>query len=110
MENTPSPSRGTDGTGGSPAAGQQYGWKRSRPVVSRKEQSPVYRAFQCVLQIARSSVIGRGSVGVTISNRRIRTRTYGGVAGDGGRPLPLCRSFGSIDVPGRNGCRIRTYG
>jgi RNA-directed DNA polymerase len=24
-------------------------------------------------------------------NRRMRTRTYGGVAGEGGRPFPLCR-------------------
>ena len=32
---------------------------------------------------ASTSVIVRGSVDVTISNRRIRTRTYGGVAGVG---------------------------
>ena len=29
---------------------------------------------------------------VTISNRRVRTRTHGGVAGVSGQPLPLCRS------------------
>src|ERR1700758_2000584 len=32
------------------------------------------------------------SVSVTISNRRVRTRTHGGVAGVGGQPRPLCRS------------------
>src|SRR5947209_13765444 len=34
----------------------------------------------------------RMSASVTISNRRVRTRTHGGVAGDSGQPLPLCRS------------------
>jgi len=29
---------------------------------------------------------------VTDSNRRVRTRTHGGVAGVRGRPRPLCRS------------------
>src|SRR5712691_435896 len=29
---------------------------------------------------------------VTLSNRRVRTRTHGGVAGVSGQPLPLCRS------------------
>src|SRR5262249_41652248 len=28
-----------------------------------------------------------------VSNRRVRTRTHGGVAGIGGRPPPLCRSM-----------------
>jgi hypothetical protein len=32
------------------------------------------------------------SVSATDSNRRVRTRTHGGVAGVGGRPPPLCRS------------------
>jgi RNA-directed DNA polymerase len=45
---------------------------------------------------------------VTTSNRRIRTRTYGGVAGVGGRPPPLCRSnavTGEVDCrsPGTGG-------
>src|SRR6266571_362092 len=34
------------------------------------------------------------SASVTISNRRVRTRTHGGVAGVSGQPLPLCRSYG----------------
>ena len=38
------------------------------------------------------SRIWRMRVSVTISNRRVRTRTHGGVAGVGGQPLPLCRS------------------
>jgi len=33
-------------------------------------------------------------VSVTDSNRRVRTRTHGGVAGVGGQPPPLCRSNG----------------
>jgi len=32
------------------------------------------------------------SVSATNSNRRVRTRTHGGVAGVGGQPPPLCRS------------------
>ena len=35
------------------------------------------------------------SASVTISNRRVRTRTHGGVAGVGGQPPPLCRSHGA---------------
>ena len=38
----------------------------------------------------------RVSASVTISNRRVRTRTHGGVAGDSGQPLPLCRSIGIL--------------
>src|SRR5260370_13175972 len=34
----------------------------------------------------------RMGASVIISNRRVRTRTHGGVAGDSGQPLPLCRS------------------
>jgi len=33
---------------------------------------------------------------VTNSNRRVRTRTHGGVAGVGGWPPPLCRSHGLL--------------
>jgi len=32
------------------------------------------------------------SNGLNFSNRRVRTRTHGGVAGVSGQPLPLCRS------------------
>jgi hypothetical protein len=32
------------------------------------------------------------NVSVSDSNRRVRTRTHGGVAGVGGQPPPLCRS------------------
>jgi hypothetical protein len=42
---------------------------------------------------------------VTISNRRVRTRTHGGVAGVSGQPLPLCRSN---EQPGSNASRIST--
>jgi hypothetical protein len=32
-----------------------------------------------------------GPRGLNLLNRRMRTRMYGGVAGESGRPLPLCR-------------------
>ena len=60
VENTaPSPG-GTAGTGGATAAGEQYRRQRPRPLVSREGQGPVCGAFQCVLQIARTSVVVRG--------------------------------------------------
>ena len=40
------------------------------------------------------SRIWRMSVSVIISNRRVRPRTHGGVAGVSRQPLPLCRSNG----------------
>ena len=84
VENTtPSPG-GTDRTGGASAAGEQYGRQRPWPLVPREGQSPLCGAFQCLLQIARSSVLVRGRVSVTFSNRRVRTRTHGGVGGVGG--------------------------
>jgi len=46
--------------GGARAAGEQYRRQRSRPVVSREGQGRVGGAFQCLLQIARTSVIVRG--------------------------------------------------
>jgi hypothetical protein len=45
------------------------------------------------------SRIWRMRVSVTISNRRVRTRTHGGVAGVSGQPLPLCRSNAAIPQP-----------
>ena len=84
MENTaPSPG-GSVGTGGPSAAGQQYRRQRSRSLVPRPGQGPLGGAFQCVLQIARTSDIDRRVLSVTDSNRRVRTRTHGGVAGVGG--------------------------
>lgn len=60
VENTaPSPG-GAARTGGASEAGKQYCWQRARTLVSRPVQSSVYRAFQCVLQIVRASVIVRG--------------------------------------------------
>jgi len=37
-----------------------------------------------------------GSCGLNLLNRRMRTRMYGGVAGESGWPLPLCRF---VEVP-----------
>src|SRR5215510_5489604 len=39
------------------------------------------------------------SVSPNVSNRRVRTRTHGGVAGVGGQPPPLCRS-NAVFMPG----------
>jgi len=60
VENTaPSPRRIT-GPGGARAAGEQYRRQRSRPLVSREGQGPGCGAFECVLQIAGTSLIVRG--------------------------------------------------
>src|SRR5207237_4628138 len=42
--------------------------------------------FQCSLHIARTSNVDRWMLAVTNPNRRVRTRTHGGVAGVGGGP------------------------
>src|SRR5882757_7545012 len=39
-----------------------------------------------------------GPQGPNLRNRRMRTRLYGGVAGENGRPFPLCRFF--LILPG----------
>ena len=54
-----------------------------RPYLSRFPRLVLNRSV---------SRIWRTSVSVTVSNRRLRTRTHGGVAGASGQPLPLCRS------------------
>ena len=60
VENT-APSPGSSaGTRGTSAAGQQYGWQWAWPLVPREGQGPVRGAFQCVLQIARTSFVVRG--------------------------------------------------
>ena len=86
VENTAPSQSGSVGTRGTSAAGQQYGRKRARPLVPRESQGLVCGAFEYVLQIAWASLIILGSVGVTNSNRRVRTpvRTvvWQGSAGD----------------------------
>jgi len=72
------------GTRGAPEAGKQYRRQQTRSLVPREGKSLVCRAFECLLQIARLALIIRRTVGVTISNRRVRTRMHGGVAGVGG--------------------------
>jgi hypothetical protein len=59
MENTTPSPRGSVRTGGSPATGQQHGRQRTRPLVSGPGQSPLGGAFQCSLQIARTSNVDR---------------------------------------------------
>ena len=82
VENTaPSQSRFT-GTGGARAAGKQYRRQQSRPLVPREGEGLVCWAFERVLRLARPSILVRRTVGVTDSNRRVRTRMHGGAAGD----------------------------
>ena len=68
----------TDGTGGARAVGEQHCWQRTRPLVSRKGQSSICWAFRH----------WSTSVRVTFSNRRVRTRTHGGVEGSAGDRRP----------------------
>jgi hypothetical protein len=71
-----------------PADGAEFarGWPIIRleavaaPSISHGPRPSLW-AFQFVLQIARASLIVRRSVGITYSNRRVRTRTRSGVAG-----------------------------
>src|SRR5262245_65222153 len=49
------------------------------------------------------------SVSPNISNRRVRTRTHGGVAGVGGRPPPLCRSSRHLVEVQLSGCKSEGY-
>ena len=58
VENTTSPPCGTDRIAGLWAV-VQYGRQRPWPMVHRPEQSPLRRAFQCPLQIARSPLLDR---------------------------------------------------
>src|SRR2546426_905089 len=49
------------------------------------------------------------SVTPNVSNRRIRTRTHGGVAGVGGRPPPLCRSSRLVFTNGDGVAHLTYY-
>jgi hypothetical protein len=60
VENSTSSPGGSAGTGGARVAGEQYCWQRSRPLVPRKGEGRVRGASECILQIARTSVIVRG--------------------------------------------------
>src|SRR5450756_3189478 len=85
MENTtPSPS-GSASTGGAPATGQQHGRQRTRPLVSGPGQSPLCGAFQCSLQIARTSNVDRWMLAQptrTAVYGPVRTVVWQGSAGD----------------------------
>jgi RNA-directed DNA polymerase len=60
VENTASSPSGSIGTRGSSTAGKQYCWQWAWPLVPRAGQSPLCRAFQCLLQIVWASIIIRG--------------------------------------------------
>ena len=70
---TPSPGRSI-GTRGSTATGHQHGREWSWPLVPREEQGPFSGAFECLLQIARTSLIVRG-----VLAQPTRTAVYGPV-------------------------------
>jgi len=91
VENT-APSPGNPiGTGGARSAGEQYRWQWSRPLVSREGQGPGCGAFECVLQIARTSVIVRELLAQpsrTAVYGPVRTVVWQGSAGDRGPGAP----------------------
>src|ERR1022692_859882 len=83
-DTAPSPG-GAVGTGGARAAGEQYRRQRSRPLVSREGQGPGRGAFECVLQIAGTSIIVRGLLAQpsrTAVYGPVRTVVWQGSAGD----------------------------
>ena len=104
------------GTGGASAAGEQYGRQRTRPLVSRKGQSPFCRAFQCLLQIARSSFVGRGVTSVTSRTAvygPVRTVVWQGSAGDrrpyaDQTPFPVVTP-GSFKFPKGDSAEVEFY-
>ena len=82
-------------------------WRATRPVAAEGPgTSPAPRPYPSRFPIPISkrsgSRIWRMRASVTISNRRVRTRTHGGVAGAAGNRCPLCRSsrlFGNWPLP-----------
>ena len=113
VENT-APSPGSSaGTGSTSAAGQQYGWQWAWPLVHSRR--PKRSLWGFLMRTSNRSDFRHCSriVSVTISNRRVRTRTHGGVAGARAgdcRPyadqLVLCAAeiyaeyqFGTNDLP-----------
>ena len=61
VENTASPPRCADRTA-SLRGTVEHGRQRPWPLASRPEQSPLHRAFQCPLQIARPPVLDRSAL------------------------------------------------
>ena len=79
------------------ASGQN--WRATRPVAAEAPGTsptpkPCPSRFPMATSHRSASRIWRMHASVTISNRCVRTRTHGGVAGVSGQPLPLCRSNG----------------
>ena len=72
-------------------------WRATPPVAAAAPgTSPTPRPYpsRFLMPISKrsGSRLWRMRASVTISNRRVRTCTHGGVAGVSGQPLPLCRS------------------
>ena len=63
---------------------------RHATVAHRQLARLGHRFAECLLCQARASTHG-WAIQLNPPNRRMRTRMYGGVAGEAGRPVPLCR-------------------
>src|SRR5258706_5898577 len=100
VENTTSPSCGTDRTAGLWGTAQ-YGRQRPWSLASRPEQSPLSRALQCPLQIARSPLLDRSALAQLLEPPY--TDPYVRWCGRGGAerlpPIPIIGSYG---MPGRS--------
>ena len=94
VENTTSPSCGTDRTA-SLGGTAQYGRQRPWPLVHRPEQGPLCWAFQRLLQIARSPILGRNALAQLLEPPC--TDPYARWCGRGGAerlpPIPINRTF-----------------
>src|SRR5215471_19661720 len=61
------------------------------PLALGQQPGLAVSTSDCLLRFVRSSSVAGLRSSSTELNRRMRTRMYGGVAGESGRPLPLCR-------------------
>src|SRR5262249_10830529 len=97
VENTTSPSCGTDRTAGLWGTAQ-YGRQRPWSLASRPEQTPLSRALQCPLQIARSPLLDRSALAQLLEPPY--TDPYvRGVGGAEPRGSPLSRSLAQSRPP-----------
>ena len=71
--------------------GGQDRWQCPWPVAGQPQPCALYRAAQRLLRPARPRFRRRRPCRLTPSNRRVRTRTHGGVGGEEPRGSPLSR-------------------
>jgi len=101
-KNPTAPPRGNSSQMGSQSGCKEHGRQRPRPLVSRPQQSSLYWALKCILQIARPAILVP-IVLANFSNRRVRTRTHGGVGGAELQGSPLSRSMTHLRHSGADG-------